>query len=369
LPKRIKVLLACAVAVLGVYLAVWMRNIAAPAENISWHSAPPQSAPQSKPAESAAAPKSQPSLPPESPDKTQQGMLTSENRGVKESASQSKELAGSSSQNLLVDTKEAPEFSVAPLVTSPGGMLVIKARGVEDGTSIKLDSPFGKTLRFFDVGSELAALVGVGSWVKPGDYSLNISAPGGGKTISVTVLAREFEEQYLTVEQSVVDKTIGSDEANAQYREQVRPLKYVYDDAPLWQGEFILPIKESFRITTAFGMRRTTNGVPGERHGGIDYACPTGTPVYASNAGVVKLAKAIMMTGNTVLIEHGMGLKSWYYHMNTLDVTPGQKVKKGQVIGTVGSTGFSTGPHLHFAISVFDEYVDPEPFYKRAPPI
>ena len=71
-------------------------------------------------------------------------------------------------------------------------------------------------------------------------------------------------------------------------------------------------------------------------------------------------ADFVALTGNTVCIEHGLGLKSWYYHMNSLNVTEGETVGRGQQIGSVGSTGFSTGPHLHFAISVWNVYVDPQ---------
>ncbi len=275
-------------------------------------------------------------------------------------------------QPLLAVGSEKPESNKPDLALSsesvmPGGILVLTASGFDKKTAIEVDNPFGGKPAFFDVGEIRTALIGIKSATPAGSYTLTASAEGVSRKFSVEVTARKFDEQFLTVEQSVVDKTVGSDEANVQYNNEVQPLKFFADAHPAWEGSFLLPIDGAFRITTTFGMRRTTNGVPGDRHGGIDYACPTGTPVLATNAGVVKLAKNIMITGNTVMIEHGMGLKSWYYHMNSVAVEKGDRVEKGQIIGTVGSTGFSTGPHLHFAISIFSVYVDPEPFYEKAP--
>jgi murein DD-endopeptidase MepM/ murein hydrolase activator NlpD len=89
----------------------------------------------------------------------------------------------------------------------------------------------------------------------------------------------------------------------------------------------MLPVQGA-RVTTEFGMKRIVNGRLQERHGGIDLACPTGTPVSAAADGVVMFAEFIELTGNTVMIEHGMGLKTWYYHMDTLLVKADETVKK-----------------------------------------
>jgi murein DD-endopeptidase MepM/ murein hydrolase activator NlpD len=247
--------------------------------------------------------------------------------------------------------------------------LVLTANGFDEKTPIEVNNPFGGKPAFFQTDGGRTALIGIKSSTPAGRYNLTATAGDVKRKFSIEVTTRKFDEQFLTVEQAIVDKTIGNSEANDQYNSEVQPLKFFADPKPAWLGSFVLPIDGTYRITTTFGMRRTTNGVPGDRHGGIDYACPTGTPVLASNAGVVKLAKNIMLTGNTVLIEHGMGLKSWYYHMDSIAVKQGETVTKGQVIGAVGTTGFSTGPHLHFALSVFAVYVDPEPFYESPPPL
>ena len=97
-----------------------------------------------------------------------------------------------------------------------------------------------------------------------------------------------------------------------------------------------------------------------EQHAGIDYPAPEGTQVWAPNNGRVLYAGFLQLTGNTICIEHGFGLKSWYYHLSAVEVEAGQMVKTGDPIGKVGTTGFSTGPHLHFTMSINNVYVNPE---------
>ena len=91
----------------------------------------------------------------------------------------------------------------------------------------------------------------------------------------------------------------------------------------------------------------------------MDFAVPTGTPVHAGGAGKVMLAEFLLNTGNTVIIDHGGGLKSFYYHMNSVETVVGTIVEQGELIGTVGSTGYSTGPHLHYEMRIGEQPVSP----------
>ena len=204
----------------------------------------------------------------------------------------------------------------------------------------------------------MSALLPVKFTFDPGRYLLSVEGGGYQESFTITVRDRDFPTQELTVEQSTVDSTIHNESANTEYFSRVQPVKFEAVDQPLWNDAFLLPVDGS--LTSAFGFQRIVNGVPGERHSGIDLAAETGTPVLAANSGKVLFADFVALTGNTVCIEHGLGLKSWYYHMNSLNVTEGETVGRGQQIGSVGSTGFSTGPHLHFAISVWNIYVDPQ---------
>jgi murein DD-endopeptidase MepM/ murein hydrolase activator NlpD len=126
---------------------------------------------------------------------------------------------------------------------------------------------------------------------------------------------------------------------------------------------------ESERRTSEFGDRRTflyTDGNEGGSiHHGIDFGAPTGTPVTAPGAGRVVMAKSRVITGNTVVIEHLPGVFSLYYHLDTIDVTEDAMVRTGTPLGTVGSTGLSTGPHLHWELRISAVPVDPQPFLSR----
>ncbi len=248
-------------------------------------------------------------------------------------------------------------FEISDTNVYPGEYLVLTAYGIENPGDITIQNPFGKPPQFFKADGHLTALLPVKYTYEPGEYMLTAEGGGYNETFAINLLSKEWQTQNLTVDESVTSETIESTAANNEYFSKVQPKKALSEAAPLWEGAFIQPVEG--RITTEFGMLRTVNGVPSDRHGGVDIAADRGTPIKAANSGKVLFAEKIALTGNTVCIEHGLGLKTWYYHMDSLEVKTGEKVTKGQIIGTVGSTGFSTGPHLHWAASVFDVYVNP----------
>lgn len=127
-----------------------------------------------------------------------------------------------------------------------------------------------------------------------------------------------------------------------------------------WLGTLIWPAKG--RESGVYGSQRILNGTPGSPHLGLDMAAPQGTPVLAPLPGVVSLAHAgMVMTGKTVLIDHGFGISTIYIHLSTVDVKEGQVVSQGQRLGAIGSTGRSSGPHLHFQVHWYQEKLDPRP--------
>ena len=126
-----------------------------------------------------------------------------------------------------------------------------------------------------------------------------------------------------------------------------------------WIGGFMQPV--AGRISGVFGSQRILNGVPKRPHSGLDIAAPTGTPILAPASGIVRLAEEGMyFEGGLVLLDHGHWVESAFLHMSRLDVVEGEYVEKGQVIGAVGSTGRSTGPHLHWSIKWMGRLVDPQ---------
>jgi murein DD-endopeptidase MepM/ murein hydrolase activator NlpD len=126
----------------------------------------------------------------------------------------------------------------------------------------------------------------------------------------------------------------------------------------LWRGAFLRPVGGA-EPGTGFGSRRVINGKPRAPHSGIDYAADRGTAVVAVNSGRVALLGEFFFPGRLVILDHGLGLYTLYFHLDTVSVRDDERVARGQVIGTVGSTGRATGPHLHFGAHMGGARVDP----------
>ncbi|SIN90431.1 Murein DD-endopeptidase MepM and murein hydrolase activator NlpD, contain LysM domain [Sulfurivirga caldicuralii] len=127
-----------------------------------------------------------------------------------------------------------------------------------------------------------------------------------------------------------------------------------------WRDRFIWPT--SGIISGVYGSQRILNGKPRRPHYGVDIAAPTGTPVYAPAGGKVTLATPMVLSGNTLMIDHGRGVRSTFMHLSNMTVHEGELVKKGQKVGEVGATGRATGPHLHWGMSWFNTRLDPATF-------
>jgi murein DD-endopeptidase MepM/ murein hydrolase activator NlpD len=113
-------------------------------------------------------------------------------------------------------------------------------------------------------------------------------------------------------------------------------------------------------VASNFGTRSVFNGVPRAPHAGADYRGAAGTPIAAPGAGRVVLAESLFFTGNTVVIDHGLGLYSLLAHLSRIDVHAGDAVELGTVVGLLGATGRVTGPHLHWGVRLGDARVDPQ---------
>ncbi len=131
----------------------------------------------------------------------------------------------------------------------------------------------------------------------------------------------------------------------------------------LWEGAFVIPV--SGPVTSPYGVLSIYQGQVWGFHGGVDIAAAAGTPVQVANDGIVRLAEALPLSGNAVFVDHGLGMVTEYLHLSAIQVEIGQRVKKGQVIGNVGATGLSLGPHLHWGLRVNGVHVDPLPWTSR----
>ena len=243
-----------------------------------------------------------------------------------------------------------------------GEALVLRVRNMPQDETVRIATSLPVRPSFYPDGQGgMVGLLPVSIFTSPGDHFIELGVGNHSKRFQVTVLHTEFPVQRMTVDTSITDQTLNSAQANNEYRETIHPLRYTSDDVRHWEGRFTEPVDvQSGRITTPFAVFRYVNGVPTSRHAAIDIALPEGTPIYAPAAGRVVFAGYLQLTGYTIMIEHGFGLKTWYYHMVSIDVAVGDMVQQGERIAAVGSTGFSTGPHLHYAMSVYSTFINPD---------
>jgi murein DD-endopeptidase MepM/ murein hydrolase activator NlpD len=236
---------------------------------------------------------------------------------------------------------------------SPGNA-VSSARLLWKGETIPLVPLMGE--------KSLTAFFGIPRDESPGDKDVELVVAGpDGKVaryvFTLLVLPKEFPVQKITLPESKVSP--GKTDLTRHRREQ-RAVKEAYARLrrePLWRGTFERPVPG--KVISPFGLRRLLNGKPRSSHSGLDLRVPQGDPVAASAGGVVILTGDHFFSGRSVYIDHGMGIVTMYFHLSEIRVEPGEVVEAGQTIGLAGSTGRSTGPHLHWGARVHDCMVDP----------
>ncbi len=209
------------------------------------------------------------------------------------------------------------------------------------------------------------ALAGASFATTPGKYALELTAqPASGKTpltFTRTFAVAHFQYPQIKVELTVEKKfTEPSPEQQEQIAESVKIkqdyLGRVTPDRE-WDGNFAAPADAA--VSDVYGSQRIFNGKAQREHQGLDFRVPTGTPVAAMNSGTVLLARFLYFEGNCVVIDHGQGLLTLYFHLSEFKVKEGDEVKRGQIVGLSGGTGRATGPHLHVAVRWQGTYLDP----------
>lgn len=221
----------------------------------------------------------------------------------------------------------------------------------------------GLPLLFFPNGDRQVAVVGLDLDQPAGarDWQIEIRDPGSPPHLLVgqlTVAARSFNVQRLTLPPGMVDLDLETERRASAEAERLRTIYRTVTPERLWRGRFVKPVSGD-EPGTGFGARRVINGQPRAPHTGIDYPAPTGAPVCAANAGRIALVAEFFFPGRLAIIDHGLGLYTLYFHLDSVSVGEGQVVERGQGIGTVGATGRATGPHLHFGVQVGNARVDP----------
>ncbi|MGN0858858.1 MAG: M23 family metallopeptidase [Stenotrophomonas sp.] len=247
---------------------------------------------------------------------------------------------------------------VFPASVQQGAMVIGK---VPPGSEVRYGE---RTLRVSSYGTVVLAA----GRDERGPLQLTITRPDGSRVdAEVAVDRRDWPVQRVN---GVPPRTVNPPPAVAERiaREQaaVTAARLRDDNRTDFASAFIWPVEG--RISGRFGNARVYNGQPGAGHSGMDIAAPTGTPVKAPAAGVVTFADGdLYVTGGTVIVDHGFGISSNFLHLSRIDVKVGQRVEQGQVIAAVGSTGRSTGPHLHWGMNWFDVRIDPLLVLERKP--
>jgi len=177
------------------------------------------------------------------------------------------------------------------------------------------------------------------------------------KQLEVEIRQKDYGVRRLTLPRNMVDLDA---ETLQRVKKESRRMKTLWEapsSAPSWSGSFLTPI--SGEVLGPFGQRSIINDQPRSPHSGIDLKGDRGTPVRAINHGQVVLTGDHFFAGLTVVIDHGGGIQSMYFHLAELAVRKGDRVAKGQIVGLVGSTGRTTGPHLHWGIRINGDRIDP----------
>jgi murein DD-endopeptidase MepM/ murein hydrolase activator NlpD len=235
---------------------------------------------------------------------------------------------------------------------------------IVEGTPSSVKGRFrDRVVPFFKTGrqGEFAALVGVDMADEPTTAELRaeIAYPDGlqQRTYRVGVAPEEFRVQSMTLPKDQVEPDAAALRRINLEKEKVKTVFASFTPERLWAQSFLVPVEGV--PTGAFGSKRILNGQPRNQHNGEDIAASLGTPVKATNDGIVKMVDEHFFSGKGVIIDHGLGLFTMYFHLDTTAVKEGERVKRGDVIGTVGQSGRATGPHLHWGAWLNGSRVNP----------
>lgn len=243
-------------------------------------------------------------------------------------------------------TGEWQQVVIRPFPIIPGNTVSIY---VENGLDGRPSGQFGdQSLQFFPQDDGFAALVGIDAFAEPGLFTLRLEGSGSRPWRPFTQQVQVNPGNYA-LQQIPVD----DDPDVRQQEDEILANFYLTNsETRLWDGLFTAPVTPTI-ITARYGDARSYNGAPVYvYHSGVDFAGTIGTPILAPASGTVVFNELLTLRGNTVVLDHGQGVLSAYFHLSETFVAVGDGVIAGQTIAAGGSTGLSTGPHLHWDLRV-----------------
>lgn len=261
---------------------------------------------------------------------------------------------------------------LAPTEVRQGGVSVLSVqwtspiRGLRvqvGDREIPVRSPDGRT--------QWVALIGIDLEQRPGLLTIRADAlDGSGRPLTgqgaLRVLDGQYPVQRLTVPRPFVDLDAASLERVNREKALLDRLWETLTPERFWRDPFRVPL-DGAGPAYGFGLRRIINGEPRAPHTGADFSASPGAPVLAANAGIVALVADHFFAGRSVILDHGVGLYTMYFHLQESLVRPGQRVERGQAIARVGSTGRATGPHLHWGARLYGARIDPRELLQLPP--
>ena len=256
-----------------------------------------------------------------------------------------------------------PQFTISSSVLQQGDTLLINIKG--DGLESVISGTLGSTTIDFLKLNDYEGWVGItGVDVKkePGEYNLVIDFSNNNQLEKeIEIIERKFPitELFITKELQGKGYTPSKIVESITSQENVilKEILSMYTPEAYFNTTFINPLGE-INIVGAFGNIRKSGNI-GAQHLGVDLDALVDTPVYAVNDGVVQLSQSLTTYGKILIIDHGLGIYSLYLHLNEFKVSNGANIKRGDIIGLSGNTGYSIAPHLHFSIKVDGASVDP----------
>lgn len=254
-------------------------------------------------------------------------------------------------------------ISITPQEIIQGEPIMIQVEGktLAETKKIYFD---GKSLYFFNYKGKPTALFAIDLNKKAGDYSIKVELENGSSTESILTVK---EREKLTSSMPVPESVGGNSATN-----QTKVVNTLADENAilaviktfaknLWTKPFIYPISGPIIVTDPYGYSRDTGNYT-ITHKGADLKTSEATKVVAMNRGIVRVAKNFVLYGNTIVVDHGFGVMTFYMHLSKIKVNIGELVQQGQLIGLSGHTGYSTGPHLHITVRIGGISIDPIKF-------
>jgi len=253
-------------------------------------------------------------------------------------------------------TVAPPTVIIQPKKIGPGDIATVAVKNVAGPVEGTFN---GKQLHFNPNPAKktFKAVIGIDLNQAPGSYPIEVMINGKKLRKTVRIVKKKYPVQRLTLPEGMVVLS-PENEARAEREQKKIAAIWPVDSLRIWSGNFIDPLPGE-KIGTPFGVRRIINDIPKNSHSGVDVTADEGKPVLAPNDGVVVLVDDQFFSGHSVVLDHGQGIYTMFFHLSKINVRYGQAVMKGDTIALVGSTGRATGAHLHWGVRIQGAKVDP----------